>query len=140
MSEKATAEWTDQCPAKADAGDTYYFVRRKDKLDVVVMGFSMGKGWLNGVSYESDEMRNHLFLGPITPDLFAEVGRLREALEPFAKLIDEIEAAKVQPRDDYLSLCSVYSDGSFWNHGHVNLNDLRSARAALSVKREGEGI
>src|SRR6185369_16814230 len=80
MSEKATAKWTDQCPAKADAGDAYYFVRRKDKLDVVVMGFSMGKGWLNGVSYEANEMRNHLFLGPITPDLFAEVGRLREAL------------------------------------------------------------
>ena len=81
MSNEATAKWTDQCPAKADAGDAYYFVRRKDKLEVVVMGFSMGKGWLNGVSYEPSEMRNHLFLGPITPEQFAEVGRLREALE-----------------------------------------------------------
>ena len=81
MNNGTTAEWTDQCPAKADAGDAYYFVRRKDKLDVVVMGFSMGKGWLNGVSYEAPEMRNHLFLGPITPELFAERDRLREALE-----------------------------------------------------------
>ena len=74
-------EWADLCPAKADAGDAYYFVRRKDRLDVVVMGFSMGKGWLNGVSYEPSEMRNHLFLGPITPELFAEAARLREALK-----------------------------------------------------------
>jgi hypothetical protein len=59
-----------KCPTKADAGDAYYFVRRRDKLDVVIMGFSMGKGWLNGVSYEASEMRNHLFLGPITPKLF----------------------------------------------------------------------
>lgn len=80
--EKATAEWIDHCPAKADAGDAYYFVRRKDKTDVVIMGFSMGKGWLNGVSYEVNEMRNHLFLGPITPDLFTEVGRLRDLLKP----------------------------------------------------------
>lgn len=75
---KATATWTSECPTKADAGDAYYFVRRKDKLDVVVMGFSMGKGWLNGVSYEPSEMRSHLFLGPVTPELFDEAAQLRE--------------------------------------------------------------
>jgi hypothetical protein len=38
------ATWTDKVPANRGAGDAYYFVRRKDKLDVVIMGFSMGKG------------------------------------------------------------------------------------------------
>jgi len=76
----ARTNWSDVCPTKSDAGDSYYFVRRKDKLDVVVMGFSMGKGWLNGVSYEPSEMRNHLFLGPITPKLFTEIDLLRELL------------------------------------------------------------
>jgi hypothetical protein len=80
--DKAMTMWSDEVPTKADAGDTYYFVRRKDKLDVVIMGFSMGKGWLNGVSYDASEMRNHLFLGPITPDLFAEVVRLKGLLQP----------------------------------------------------------
>ena len=87
---------------------------------------------------DSSFLKRREFLGPVTIDAVAEVGRLRTALEPFAKLIEEIEAAKVQPRDDYLSLCSVYSDGSFWNHGHVNTKDLRVARAALSGKKEGE--
>jgi hypothetical protein len=72
--------WTSECPTKADAGDSYYFVRRKDKTDVVIMGFSMGKGWLNGVSYESSEMRSHLFLGPITPDQFTDLSKLRQAM------------------------------------------------------------
>ena len=42
--DKAMTMWSDEVPTKADAGDTYYFVRRKDILDVVIMGFSMGKG------------------------------------------------------------------------------------------------
>jgi hypothetical protein len=74
-------DWVDDVPTKADAGDAYYFVRRKDRLDVVIMGFSMGKGWLNGVSYDASELRNHLFLGPITPELFAEMDQLRKAGE-----------------------------------------------------------
>lgn len=80
-----SATWTDKVPANPTAGDAYYFVRRKDKLDVVIMGFSMGKGWLNGVSHEPSEMRSHLFLGPITPDLFEQVIRLGEALEATAR-------------------------------------------------------
>jgi len=94
---QATATWTDECPTKADAGDAYYFVRRKDKCDVVVMGFSMGKAWLNGVSYEPSEMRSHLFLGPITPELFNErdallqqVRELREALRSALSEIVEL--------------------------------------------------
>lgn len=69
---RPVAVWSDEVPTKADAGDAYYFVRRKDKLDVVVMGFSMGKGWLNGVSYERSDLSNHLFLGPLTPDRFTD--------------------------------------------------------------------
>ena len=71
--------WTDKYPHKADAGDAYYFVRRKDRNDVVIMGFSMGKAWLNGVSYEQSEMRSHLFLGPLRPEDFEQLAALRKA-------------------------------------------------------------
>ena len=115
--DKAIATWSDEVPTKADAGDAYYFVRRKDKLDVVIMGFSMGKGWLIGVSYDASEMRNHLFLGPITPDLFAEVARLREAL-------DTIGGGKC-------AWASCHYRGSHDADCHVAI-----ARAALSSERE----
>lgn len=76
--------WADKYPHKSDAGDEYYFVRRKDRNDVVVMGFSMGKAWLNGVSYDPSEMRSHLFLGPLRPQDFEQLARLREALQEIA--------------------------------------------------------
>lgn len=76
--------WTDKYPHKSDAGDEYHFVRRKDRNDVVVMGFSMGKAWLNGVSYGPSEMRSHLFLGPLRPQDFEQLARLREALQEIA--------------------------------------------------------
>jgi hypothetical protein len=88
--EKATATWADKVPTNADAGDAYYFVRRKDKLDVVIMGFSMGKGWLNGVSYDASEMRNHLFLGPVTPELFNERDALLSEVAQLKILYDRI--------------------------------------------------
>ncbi|HEX7330337.1 MAG TPA: hypothetical protein VF290_02490 [Pyrinomonadaceae bacterium] len=69
--------WTDKYPYKSEAGDEYYFVRRKDRNDVVVMGFSMGKAWLNGVSYEQSELSSHLFLGPLHPPDFEQHVRLR---------------------------------------------------------------
>ena len=78
-------DWTDTAPFKPDPGDAYYFVRRKDRLDVVVMGFSMGKGWLNGIAYEPSELRNHLFLGPLTPELFWATKALRDALIGYLK-------------------------------------------------------
>lgn len=78
------------------------------------------------------------WLGPITPEqtnerdqLLSEVVQLRAALKPFADLIDDIEAQKVQPRETYLSLCEVQNDGGFWNHGSIDLDDLRAARALL---------
>lgn len=77
---KATG-WIDQYPHKPDAGDEYYFVRRKDRNDVVIMGFSMGKAWLNGVAYEQSEMRSHLFLGPLKPEDFEQLAALREGIE-----------------------------------------------------------
>lgn len=71
--------WTDEYPHKAGAGDEYYFVRRKDRNDVVVMGFSIGKAWLNGVSYEPSELRSHLFLGPLSPADAEQLSELRKA-------------------------------------------------------------
>lgn len=79
--------WTRECPVKADAGDAYYFVRRVDRNEVVVMGFSMGKGWLNGVSYEPSEMRSHLFLGPLLPSDTEELLALREAAQKALNLM-----------------------------------------------------
>lgn len=76
--------WSDKYPHKSGAGDEYYFVRRKDRNDVVIMGFSMGKAWLNGVSYEPTEMRSHLFLGPISPSDFEQLLRLRRAATLYA--------------------------------------------------------
>jgi hypothetical protein len=71
--------WSREWPHRADAGDEYYFVRRVDRLDVVVMGFSMGKAWLNGVEYDRSEMRSHLFLGPLKPEDFEQLVRLQAA-------------------------------------------------------------
>lgn len=73
--------WIDKCPYKADAGDEYYFVRHKDRNDVLIMGFSMGKAWLNGVSYEPSDLRSHLFLGPLFSPDFEQLQRLRKACE-----------------------------------------------------------
>lgn len=81
--------WTDQYPHKSDAGDEYYFVRRKDRNDVVIMGFSMGKAWLNGVSYEQSELRSHLFLGPLQPSDFEQLAALRKT----AKDADEADGS-----------------------------------------------
>lgn len=83
----------------------------------------------------SDRLREMEALGSSFDNLYAEAGRLREALEPFANLITAMEMAKARPRDELLSLCEVQNDGSFWSHGFVNLNDLRAARAALSGKK-----
>ena len=85
--------WTDQYPHKADAGDEYYFVRRKDRSDVVIMGFSMGQAWLNGVSYDPAEMRSLLFLGPLSPSDFEQLIRLRTAITEALEAIDDAEAA-----------------------------------------------
>lgn len=91
MAEKESG-WTDEYPHKADAGDEYYFVRRKDRNDVVVMGFSMGKAWLNGVSYEPSELRSHLFLGPISPSDAQQLIELRkEALKGVCVYCGEIQ-------------------------------------------------
>ena len=72
----ANESWSDQIPLKRDAGDVYYFVRRKDRNEVVVMGFSMGQAWLNGVAYEPSQLGSHLFLGPLTPEDFEETREL----------------------------------------------------------------
>jgi hypothetical protein len=77
---KSEAGWASEWPHKAGAGDEYYFVRRADRDDVVIMGFSMGKAWLNGVAYEPAEMRSHLFLGPLSPADAEQLVRLREAI------------------------------------------------------------
>jgi hypothetical protein len=75
----ADTGWTDKYPYKSGAGDEYYFVDRKDRNDVVIMGFSMGVAWLNGISYEPSELRSHLFLGPLSPDDFEQLIQLRKA-------------------------------------------------------------
>lgn len=83
--------WTDKYPHKADAGDEYYFVRRKDRNEVVVMGFSMGKAWLNGVSYEPSELHTHLFLGPLSP---SDAEQLMELRRVGKAVLDTLETYK----------------------------------------------
>jgi hypothetical protein len=84
--------WTDRYPHKPDTGDEYYFVRRKDRKDVVVMGFSMGKAWLNGVSYEPSELRSHLFLGPLKPEDLQQLTRLRDWKESAMTLLSRYDS------------------------------------------------
>lgn len=66
----AARVWSQVFPHNASAGDSYYFVKKRGSRDVVVAGFSMGKMWVNGVAYDPEEITEHEFLGPLTPDRF----------------------------------------------------------------------
>lgn len=138
--EKATVAWTKDDPIeegvywwRADAADF------EPDIHQVVRGrfYEVGEQFSREVEGFGGE-----WLGPITADnfnernaLLSEVAQLREALKPFADLITEMESAKMQPRQDSLSLCEVETDGSFWNHGSIDLGDLRTARALLGKER-----
>lgn len=87
----AETGWTDKYPYKSGAGDEYYFVDRKDRNDVVIMSFSMGIAWLNGISYEPAELRSHLFLGPLSPDDFEQLIRLRKVADLTLKVLDDAD-------------------------------------------------
>ena len=127
MKDKATATWTDEVPVKADAGDAYYFVRRNDKLDVVIMGFSMGKGWLNGVSYDASEMRNHLFLGPVTPDRFTD-GPQGNAVGP--------EAQEIETRLGVLPLSLIDEIDTRRETLYKGFEYLRNPESAMNMKTD----
>jgi len=85
MSNKATAKWTKELPAKCG----WYYMRDEGQ-EPIAEGLIVWVGHnRSGVRYEgqffyadSSFLKRREFLGPITIDAVAEVGRLREALEP----------------------------------------------------------
>ena len=72
--------WGKEWPANTDIKDAYYFARRDSSKDVAVVAFAAGMMWLNGVCYQSSEVAHDLrFLGPLRPEDFEQLLRLRKA-------------------------------------------------------------
>jgi hypothetical protein len=131
---KGGTGWSDKWPHKADAGDEYYFVRRKDRDEVVVMGFSMGQAWLNGVAYEQDQMQSHLFLGPLSPSDTEQLIALRAAAEKALARLEENESW-------WRDLVPRFKDDVFWRATFearqvACKRDVDALRHALGVGRE----
>ena len=64
--------------------------------------------------------------------LLQENEKLKAALKPFAELSQEIAGNRITPRDNYLSVTEVFSDGSSWNYASISLADLKVAEATLN--------
>lgn len=129
MSNESETGWSREWPHKSDAGDEYYFARRVDRKDVVVMGFSMGKAWLNGVAYEPSEMRSHLFLGPLKPADFQQLVRLREAGTAALRAINGVVG--------WLNVSSAYRNRDDLDPKNSLLESAAALRNALGTQ-EGE--
>jgi len=93
VSNEATAEWADEFPATD--GDYYSRIDEYDKSPTPIR-IEAGKVFEFGCEKDLNaeyQAENYQYLGPITPDLFAEVGRLREALEFAVKNYTSLDRA-----------------------------------------------
>jgi hypothetical protein len=134
MSYEATAsmEWTDEFPVID--GDYYSRIDEYDNSPTPIR-IEAGKVFEFGCEKDLNaeyQAENYQYLGPITPDLFAEAARLREALAPFAQLAVENRQLSDYGQDGFIEC-------------RIRVTDLVKAHqailgqpTALSGKKEGE--